>query len=57
MLDKTYDHVIGYERFVGNGTYFDGYIQDFRITNGLALYIDSQNPTTNFTPPTAPLEG
>ena len=57
MLDKTYDHVIGYERFVGNGTYFDGYIQDFRITNGLALYIDSQNPTTNFTPPTASLEG
>ena len=57
MLDKTYDHVIGYERFVGSGTYFDGYIQDFRITNGLARYIDSQNPTANFTPPTAPLEG
>ena len=57
MLDKTYDHVIGYERFVGSGTYFDGYIQDFRITNGLARYIDAQNPTANFTPPTASLEG
>jgi len=31
--------------------YFGGYIQDFRISKGLARY------TTNFTPPTASLEG
>ena len=31
--------------------YFGGYMQDFRITKGLARY------TGNFTPPSAPLEG
>jgi hypothetical protein len=49
MLDKTYNHVIGYERFVGSGTYFDGFISDFKMDIGTAHY------TAEFTPPTAPL--
>ena len=49
MLDKTYNHVIGYERFVGSGTYFDGLISDFKMDIGTAHY------TGEFTPPTAPL--
>ena len=33
------------------------YLQDFRITKGLVRHVDTQNPTTSFTPPSAPLEG
>lgn len=33
------------------------YLQDFRITRGLVRHVDTQNPTTSFTPPSAPLEG
>jgi hypothetical protein len=49
MEDKTHDHIIGHERFVGNGQDFDGLISDFKIDIGTAHY------TADFTPPTAPL--
>ena len=49
MLDKTYDHIIGYQRFVGSGNAFDGVISDFKIDVGTAHY------TAEFTPPTAPV--
>jgi hypothetical protein len=49
MLDKTYDHIIGYQRFVGSGNAFDGLISDFKIDVGTAHY------TAEFTPPAAPL--
>ena len=41
---------IGYQQATGTN-YFAGYIQDVRITKGLARY------TANFTPPTEPLKG
>jgi len=41
---------IGYQQVSGS-LYFAGYIQDVRISNGLARY------TANFTPPTSSLEG
>ena len=49
MEDKTHDHVIGHERYVGNGQDFDGLISDFKMDIGTAHY------TGEFTPPTAPL--
>ena len=46
LIGGNYD-----EALTSYGQFFDGYIQDFRISKGLARY------TTNFTPPTGPLEG
>ena len=40
--------IVGYYDFVGNLAYFQGYIDDLRITKGVARY------TANFTAPTAP---
>jgi len=42
---------IGSGNLANTNSYFQGYIQNFRITNGKARY------TANFTPPSAPLEG
>jgi hypothetical protein len=46
----TWPFEIGRDQ-VATDRYWNGYIQDFRITKGLARY------TTNFTPPTAELDG
>ena len=42
---------IGSDSNTTRGRYFNGYIEDLRITKGLARY------TSNFTPPSAPLQG
>ena len=57
VMDETTQYSIGALNYVWNGTNYIGNerwfgnIQDVRITKGLALY------TSNFTPPTEPLEG
>ena len=47
-LDTSIDFTIG--ESIGFGRYWDGYISDFRIVKGTAVY------TANFTPPTERLE-
>jgi hypothetical protein len=47
----SYGVVIGRWTEIGDSQYYDGYLQDLRVTKGLARY------TANFTPPTASLEG
>lgn len=42
---------VGLHSGVGNNSYYQGYIEDLRITKGLARY------TANFTPPTEELKG
>jgi hypothetical protein len=44
-------NILGAGGYLGGNDHLNGYIQDFRITKGLARY------TANFTPPTASLEG
>ena len=46
LIGSVYDNNLSSYR-----QFFDGYMQDFRNTKGLARY------TANFTPPTAPLKG
>ena len=52
-FSSSADFRIGAGRYTGTSAdaFITGYIQDFRITSGLARY------TTNFTPPTASFEG
>jgi len=48
--DFSTDFWIGGQRWSGSGNSFQGYIQDLRVTRGIARY------TSNFTPPTRTLE-
>ena len=54
-MNSAQEMMIGAGRYSGEGaaptTFVKGYMQDFRITTGLARY------TTNFTPPTESLKG
>lgn len=50
-MNLTQTTMVLFARYTGQQSPSGGYIQDFRITNGLARY------TANFTPPTAEFEG
>lgn len=49
IVDGGKPLLIGYETGQGASVYFDGYLEDIRITKGIARY------TANFTPPIQPL--
>ena len=51
ILNNNGDLKIGRDDYGSGRWYLGGYLQDFRMTKGLARY------TTNFTPPTAELQG